>query len=103
MEKFITFRDTDNAGNLHYYILQRAYPHYQCVILDRPEKAVVEACPIMNHGLWLVFDGTIIGAYLPSYKYVVDEIANVMSDMSEWFYVNRIQPNQLKYKRWKIK
>lgn len=102
MNKFITFRDTDNGGVLHYYILQRSYPHYQCIILDRPEKAVVGACPIMNHNLWVVFDGTILGAYLPSYKNVVDEIVSVMNEMAEWFYLNRVLAEPNRYKKWKI-
>jgi len=102
VNKFITFREKDSLGNLQYYVLQRAYPHYVGVVMEKPEKAVIEATPIMNYMLWMVFNGCIQGAVIPGYKNTIDEIASVMSDMAEWYYVNRIVPDEKRFKKWKI-
>jgi hypothetical protein len=102
VEKYITYREENEDGTIGYFILQKAFPHYQCIISETPRRKLVEAFPILNYNLYIVFAGTIMGNYFPSYTGVAKDIQEVMSDMAEWFLVKRILQNEKKYKKWRV-
>lgn len=98
---YITYRELIN-DELGYFICQKEYPHYVCRIADIPKNVFVEAVPVTDHNLFLVFNGVFRGMVIPSYNNVDKEISNVMLDMAAWFYTNRILVEPKKYKKWKI-
>lgn len=102
MEPYITFRDTDGAGELQYYILQRQFPHYIARIAYKPSDAALFYMSVAGYHLYLIFDGALQGRFMPSYKDAIDEMEVVVRDMAEWFYINRVVPEPNKYKKWKI-
>lgn len=103
MNPYITFRDRDKNGELKYYILQREFPHYLCVISGMPEKLFVAASAVAGYNLYIVFSGSLRGGLIPSYKNVDKEIMLVMEDMALWYYANRILMEEKKFKKFKIK
>jgi len=102
MTKYITFREKDDKGELQYYILQRDFPHYVGLISNAPKESVLMQAPIAGHYLWVVFSGTLRGNMIPAYQEIYKEIESVFTNMSEWYYINRIKPNEKKYKKFKI-
>jgi hypothetical protein len=102
MEPFITFRDTDGRGELQYYILQRAFPHYVSKIEYKPSETALYYISISGYYLYVVFDGSLQGRFLPSYKDAIDEMQVVVQNMAEWFYTKRVVVEPNKYKKWKI-
>ncbi len=102
MEPYITYRDTDSTGELQYYILQRAFPHYISKIAYKPSDTALFYISVAGHHLYLWFDGTLQGRFMPSYKDAIDEMEVVIRHMAEWFYINRVIPEPNKYKKWKI-
>lgn len=103
MKPYITFREADDNGELQYYILQREFPHYLGVIKSTPTEGILMQTPISGHYLWVAFAGTLRGNMIPGYKEVYNEMESVFTAMAEWYYLNRIKPNEKKYKKWKIK
>jgi hypothetical protein len=101
MNQFITFREEIN-NETGYFILQRDFPHYLCRIAEQPIVNFIQPIPITNYNLWLIFNATLRGNYIPSYKDIGAEIISVMNSMATWFFENRILPNEKKYKKWKI-
>jgi hypothetical protein len=102
MEPFITFRDTDKNGELQYYILQRAFPHFIGVIKYKPSDTALYYISVSAHHLYILFAGTLQGNFLPGYKDAVEEMEAVIRNMAEWFYANRVIVEPNKYKKWKI-
>ncbi len=102
MNKFVTFRDSNESGELHYYILQRDFPHYIARISTESTQGSLLRVTIPQYNMWLVFAGTLRGAVIPSYKDVMDEIKTVVLDMADWYLQNRISPNPKKYKKWHL-
>lgn len=100
MSPFITYRDIEE-GELQYYILQREFPHYVGIISTYPKTNFIESMPIAGYNLWIVFDGTIKGEVIPSYKNVDVDIKNSLNEMSIWYYAHRIIPQEKKYKKFK--
>lgn len=99
---YISYRDTNESGELLYFIVQKEFPHFQVIVSDTPKKVFVECVPVSGYNLYLVFGGVLRGFMIPSYKNVDEEIKEVMINMSNWFVENRILPNEKKYKKWKI-
>lgn len=99
---YITYRDTNESGELLYFILQKDFPHYLTILSDTPRKTFVQAIPITNYSLYLVFAGVLRGMMIPSYNNVGEEISSVMQSMASWFFDNRILVDPKKYKKWKI-
>jgi hypothetical protein len=102
MNRYVTYRDTNEENELLYFILQRDFPHYQCSISETPQKVFLDAFPLSSYNLWLVFAGCLRGMVIPSFNNVDKEILEVMGDMAIWFYENRILGNEKKYKKWKL-
>lgn len=102
MMPYITYRDKNDKNELLYFILQRDFPHYQCAVSEQPIKVFVEPMPISDYNLFLVFAGVLRGMFVPSYNNVDKEISDLMFNMAEWFYSNRILIEPKKYKKWKI-
>ena len=100
-DKYITYRE-EIDGDLQYFILQKEFPHFCCYISDKPIVNFIQPLPISSYDLWLVFNFTLRGNMIPSYKDIYDEICAVMTDMGLWFYSERILTNPKKYKKWKI-
>jgi hypothetical protein len=99
---FITYREEDEKGELQYYILQKAFPHYLGRIVEqRLEKSLMQKA-IAGYNLYIVFDGSLRGNFVPAYKDVYKEIEDVFHAMADWFYQNRILKEEKKYKKWKI-
>lgn len=102
MSKYITYRETNEEGQTLYFILQKEFPNYQCVVTEIPNKILVNSIPITDYNLYLTFAGVIRGFMIPSYSDVEKQITDVMNDMMNWFYENRILVNPKKYKKWKL-
>lgn len=102
MKPYITFRETDDNGELQYYILQRAFPHYMGVIKASPQDSLINAA-IPGYYLWVCFCGSLRGNMIPAFKGLRDELAAVYMDMASWYFTNRVEPNEKKYKKFKIK
>ena len=100
MSPFITYRDIEE-GELQYYILQREFPHYVGIISTYPKTNFIESMPVTGYNLWIIFDGTIKGSVIPSYKNVYVDITSALNEMSNWYYANRIVPQEKKYKKFK--
>lgn len=102
MGTFITYREKDSSGVLQYYILQKDFPHINGLILNKPCEG--NWCsPVPGYNLWIVFDYTIRGKMIPSYKNIREEISSVLDRMAAWFYAERIMQDEKKYKKFKIK
>ncbi len=99
MEKFITFRE-DTDDKTQYYILQRAFPHYICSIVDNQNYKSIMKVPVPQTNLFVAFAGTIRGNFIPDYKNVLDEVKVILHDMALWYYTNRIETNPKRYKKW---
>lgn len=102
MTKFVTYRDVDIDNNLQYFVLQKDFPHFVGMICPIPKIELVPAIAISNYNLWMVFNYTLRGKMIPSYKNIEQEILQVMSDMAEWYYENRILTEPKKFKKFKI-
>lgn len=102
MNPYITYRDTDDNGELQYYILQRTFPHYIGLITSVPVINSWQAT-IAGYNLYVMFNGTIRGNIIPNYKDVSDEIQQIMDSMATWYYHNRILKEPNKYKKFKVK
>ena len=102
MNPFITFKDTDNNNEIQYYILQRTFPHYIGLISKIPKQVFVPSVPISNYNLFIVFNGVLMGNFLPSYNNVDKEISIVLEKMAIWFFNERIMKDEKRYKKLKI-
>ena len=101
MQRYVTFRDTDNEGELQYYILQRDFPHIVAKITTYPVENKLSYTQITGYYLWITLTGTLRGDFIPNYVNILEEIKFVIEDMSIWYYENRIIPNEKKYKKFK--
>ncbi len=102
MEPFITFRDRDKQGELQYYILQRAWPHYVGVIFTYPPADPIMTAAISGYNLFVVYSGTLQGRFLPSNPNWEVEVQGVFQDMATWFHQKRILTEPRRYKKLKV-
>jgi hypothetical protein len=102
MSPYITFKDKNSKGDLILFILQREFPHYCAGLAFLPVLDSICCVPIAGHHLYLAFEGTIRGRFIPSYNNASEEIQAVMSSMASWFYAERILPEPKRYKKWLI-
>lgn len=101
-QPFLTYRETNEKGELIYYILQKEFPHYLAWVSNtRVEKALAQAT-VAGYNMQIVFCGTISGAFIPSYRGVVEQIQMVIESMSSWFLDNRINVEPKKYLKFKL-
>jgi len=100
---FITYRETDKNGILQYYILQRAFPHYIGLMATRPIEGSICQMPVAGYRLYVTFDGTLMGNFIPAFKDSLQEVTAVMDEMAVWYAGNRIVENEKRYERFKIK
>jgi hypothetical protein len=102
MQPYITFVETNDKGELIYYILQKSFPNYLAYIsTTRVEKALAQAT-VAGYNMQVVFCGTIQGAFIPSYRGVVEQIQLALEDMANWFLSNRINLESKKYLKFKL-
>ena len=102
MSPFVTYRDTDKAGQLQYYILQRAFPHYTGLISDRIIDGSILQVPVTRHNLYITFAGCLRGNYIAAYDGWEKHMTEIFHQMAAWYYENRILTNPKKFKRWAI-
>lgn len=102
MVPFLTFRESNAKGELEYFILQKAFPHYLGRLAIAPKQGLMPSVPIAGYNLYVEFCGTLRGNMIPGYKDVEDEMIGVFHEMSIWFLVYRIVPQENKYKKFKI-
>lgn len=102
MIPYITYREPDANGNLEYYILQKAFPHFCGRITEQPIDGAIINQPIAGYNLWIAFNYTIRGKMIPDYKNIMDEIEDIFFKMSVWFYTERIVTDKQRYKKFKI-
>jgi len=102
MNKYITFTDKDKSGEVKYFILQRDFPHCVGVISQTPKENTLAFSAIPGYWLYVCFDGTLRGAFVPGYKNIVEEVSRVMHDMAQWYYTGRVLQNEKKYSKFKI-
>lgn len=100
-QPYITFRETNNEGELIYYILQKEFPHYLAFTSNKVEKALAQAT-ISGYNMQVVFCGCINGFVIPSYRGTIDQIQYQVEHMSDWFLANRINIEPKKYLKFKI-
>lgn len=100
--RFITYRDTDENGNLQYYVVQKDFPHIQALITAYDKNYIFPSIPISGYSLYVSFDGTLSGKRVPAYREIQHDIVSVMNEMSEWYLNNRILPDKGRYKKFKI-
>lgn len=103
MQPFITYRDKDNQGNLQYYVLQRAYPHYVGLINRTPTPNAIAEAPIPQYELYVTFNGVLQGNYFPSYKDAREEAQQIYENMAAWFWAERIAMDKKRFEKFKIK
>lgn len=103
IQPFISFRETDKNGIEGYYILQKKEPHYCARIYTEPNHQKLSYAPVAGYNLYVTFDGTLQGNFLPYYKGAINEINEVMMQMAIWFLENRIRQNQKRYSKLAIK
>lgn len=103
ISRYITFRDKDDEGNFQYYILQRDFPHYIAQIESNPYGKALYKAPIAGYNMYVSLVGTLRGKIIPAYKQVNEEINEVLFNMADWFYNNRIKAEPKKYEKFKIK
>jgi len=103
MKPFITFREEDEQGELQYYILQKAFPHYLGRIVSQKLESNLMQKPVSGYNLYVVFNGSLRGNLVPAFKDVYEEIENVFHAMADYFYRERILKEEKKYQKWKIK
>lgn len=102
MSPYITFRDQNKQGDLVLYILQRDFPHYVASLVYIPIADSPCCIPISGHNLWVNFEGTLRGRFIPSHNDVPREIQAVFESMALWFYSERVMADSKRYKRFKI-
>lgn len=103
MSPYITFKDYDKDNKLQYYILQREYPHFCGVISYFPVGDSLCQIPVTGHHLYVTFAGTLRGNGFPAHNMVEQEIQSIFHHMATWFYINRIEADPKRYKKWVIK
>lgn len=101
MNPFITYRDVDENGELQYYILQRAFPHYVGILSSNPLTTSWQS-PIAGYHLNVVYAGTIRGNVMPIYRGADRDILLALEEMANWYYHNRIIKEPGKYKKFKV-
>lgn len=101
LNKYITFTELDENGNKIFCILQRDFPHYLAIINTYPSEGNWNSA-IGGYNMWVSFNGTLRGWFLPSYKDGSREIQMVLDDMALWYFENRINKDLQKYKKLKI-
>ena len=102
MSPFITFMDTNRAGEMQYYILQRAYPHYVGLIENMPRLDQPYQAPISGHHIYITFNGILRGNFVPASEQYEREIGAVFEAMAAWFYENRVLKEPKRYKKFAI-
>lgn len=102
MSPYITYREVNEAGELQYYILQKRFPYYVSRISLNPYEGALLKQSVPGYKMYVVLNGTIEGAVVPSYKDTLQEIEHSLFLMAEWFYENRIRPDEKKYKKYKV-
>lgn len=103
MQPFITFKEPDKNNIEGYYILQKKEPHYCARIYTQPTHEKLSYAPVAGYNLYVTFDGTLQGNFLPYYKGAINEIHEVMMQMANWFLNERIIKNEKRYFKFIIK
>lgn len=99
---FITYRELID-GQLEYFILQKAFPHFVGRIVYAPVEGAIVNSPIPNYNLWVTFNGTLRGNMIPDYRNILDEIENAYANMAAWFWAERICMGEKRFQKFKIK
>jgi len=99
---YFTIRDKDEKGDMQYYILQKAFPHMVGRLVTFPIEGALANEPISGYNLWITWNSTLRGNYIPDYRNFDKEIAMVFAQMSAWFYAERIIMDKNRFKKFKI-
>ena len=102
MSPFITFKDTNQNGELQLFVLQRDYPHFVGTLTYYPTGSAIVQVPITAHNLYMTFYGTLRGSYIPLANHIDIEMESVFHAMALWFYSERIMKDPKRYKKWLI-
>lgn len=102
-QPFISFREQNENGLLCYYICQKAHPNYVGIVSVGQLVDSLASAPVGGYNLYVNFNGTIQGHYVPSYDNVIDDITHAMWSMATWFFNNRVLNDPKKYNKFKIK
>jgi hypothetical protein len=100
MHPFITFREPLPDGEMGYFILQRAWPHYVGRIVTSGAENFLVAGQVPHHTMWVTFNGVLQGNLLPAHEQAVREATETMVRMAQWFSEERISPQPKKYAKW---
>ena len=101
MIPFITFRELHD-GQLHYYVLQKDFPHYLARVSTNPFEDALLKSPIPQYNMYVVLEGTLRGAVVPGYKDTLQEIETCLHNMACWYYAERISEEPKRFKKFKI-
>jgi hypothetical protein len=100
MSPFITFREPLPSGEMGYFILQRAWPHYVGRIVTDHADIYLVGAQVPHYWMWVSFSGTLQGNLVQAQQNVITEIRTVMTLMANWFEKERISPQPKKYAKW---
>jgi hypothetical protein len=99
---FATYRELQK-GQLEYFIVQKDYPHFLGRIVTFPVEQSLVNCPVAGYNLWVTFNGTLRGNFIPAQNNITDEIQLVFERMALWFASERIMGNGKRFDKFKIK
>ncbi len=102
MIPYATYREPDEVGRICFFILQKAFPNYVGLLVTNPVEGAIINVPIADYNLWITFNGTIAGNFIPAWKGVTNDITQVFYSMAEWYYINRVK-GEKKYEKFKLK
>lgn len=98
MNPFITYTEKNEDGILEYFVLQKAFPHYCGKVVGETSPGIWFA-GIAGYSLYVQFNGTIRGNFIPDYRGVAEEIQDAMDAMANWYLSEIITPKKDNYKK----
>jgi hypothetical protein len=95
--KYIIFREDASL-----YILQKNFPYYIGKLTNNPKEGISQY-PITGYRLYVSFAGTLIGKYINSDKFSIQESFPILSDMGNFVLEMHILKHQEDYERYKVR
>lgn len=95
-KRYILFRE--EAG---LYVLQKDFPHSIGKLTNKKEE-IKPQCVIPGYQLYVTFDGTLRGNYMPSDRFFMQETSEVLPNMANFLLENLIYTTD-EYEKYKIR
>lgn len=95
--KYIIFREDTSL-----YILQKNFPHYIGKLTTNSQEGISQY-PIAGYRLYVCFVGTLIGKYINSDKFSVQELYPILEDMGNFVSEKHILKHEKYYEKYKVR